>query len=350
MQDFQKIIDAPQSDRKNLFSNTAIKIGTTIENIEKDFWVCFVLKLLFEERRPKDPRLLFKGGTSLSKAYGLISRFSEDIDITVFREDIGENIQIEKLNMLSKKQRQRHIQQIHNACQSYIQTSLYNRLHIQISKIFKKYNIDIANPVVLDPDDPDKQTLLIYYPSVVEHANYIKPYIKIEAGAKSALEPHQLVNISPYIANDINTMQLQVNNIVTINAERTFWDKIIILHGLRAWFDNRNELRHQGNRISRHYYDVFKLINSQVGQKAMANHPLANECTQHAQIFFHRTPLNLEQAIPGSFKLTPTKEMLNLLTRDYKAMSTMIFGDVPSFEDIIESVITLENNLNFKDP
>ena len=101
--DFLKVISASEQDRQGLFLTTANRLGTPIQNVEKDFWVTWTLDLLFNGRQASEPRLLFKGGTSLSKAYGLISRFSEDIDITVFREDIGQHIKLENLEGLSGK-------------------------------------------------------------------------------------------------------------------------------------------------------------------------------------------------------------------------------------------------------
>lgn len=101
---FLPIIAAASDDRRDLFLTTANRLGTPLQNVEKDFWVCWVLDLLLNGHAFNEPRLLFKGGTSLSKAYGLISRFSEDINITVFREDIGQNIEINDLEGLSGKQ------------------------------------------------------------------------------------------------------------------------------------------------------------------------------------------------------------------------------------------------------
>lgn len=102
--DFLRVIAANPDDRRGLFLATANRLGTPLQNVEKDFWVSWVLDLLFNGRDAGEPRLLFKGGTSLSKAYGLISRFSEDIDITVFREDIGQDVHVGDLEGLSGKQ------------------------------------------------------------------------------------------------------------------------------------------------------------------------------------------------------------------------------------------------------
>jgi predicted nucleotidyltransferase component of viral defense system len=87
----REVVAASDADRRDLFLGTAARLGTAVQNVEKDFWVCWVLDVLFNGMAPDGPRLLFKGGTSLSKAFGLISRFSEDIDITVFRNDLGQH-------------------------------------------------------------------------------------------------------------------------------------------------------------------------------------------------------------------------------------------------------------------
>src|SRR3990167_232354 len=110
--DFLSIIASNIKDRYELFSTTANRLGTTIPNTEKDFWVTWVLDLLFNGRDANEPRLLFKGGTSLSKAYGLISRFSEDIDITVFREDLGHDLTETNLIGLSRKQQSKQLDAI----------------------------------------------------------------------------------------------------------------------------------------------------------------------------------------------------------------------------------------------
>ena len=115
------IIAVSPEDRRGLFLATANRLGTPLQNVEKDFWV---LDLLFNGRDAGEPRLLFKGGTSLSKAYGLISRFSEDIDITVFREDIGLDIEAGDLEEFSGKQQQLRLKATKQACLGYILGSL----------------------------------------------------------------------------------------------------------------------------------------------------------------------------------------------------------------------------------
>lgn len=346
--EFIRILSSSQDDKRDLFLGTANRLGTTLQNVEKDFWVCLVLDVLFNGRQPGEPRVLFKGGTSLSKAYGLISRFSEDLDITVFREDIGQHIDIENMISLSGKQQRIRLNALKEACQEYIQGALKNRLNQQISGLLRQANIICKDdPVISDPDDSTNQTLLVNYPTVNREVDpYVRPAIKIEAGAKSALEPHQLVTIKPYLSENIFGGNLDISNIVTINAERTFWDKVIILHGLRRWHDNRGQLRQEGHRISRHYYDVYKLIHSSIGERAQNNRDLAFDCAQHAQLFFNSKDLDLTHAYPGTFTIMPTSEMIGPLKRDYKAMAGMIFGEAIDFSIILDSISKLEENIN----
>lgn len=345
---FLRIIGAAPEDRRGLFLATANRLGTPLQNVEKDFWVSWVLDLLFNGRDPDEPRLLFKGGTSLSKAYGLISRFSEDIDITVFREDIGQDIRVSDLEGLSGKQQRLRLEAIKNACQAYIQNTLKARLNRQIEAAFREAGVSLAEiPVVQDPDDPDQQTLLVRYLSVSTGIDeYVKPTVKIEAGAKSALDPHRSSTIQPYVADDMPAANLVVPDVVTIYAERTFWDKVVILHGLRRWHDIRGVLRQQGHRVSRHYYDIYKLTRSPMGQQAATDHALALDSAHHALMFFNSADLDLLHARPGSFAITPTPEMADALRHDYLAMAGMIFGEVPEFADVLEATQQLEYKIN----
>lgn len=344
---YQNIIAASADDQRGLFLAAASRVGTTVQNIEKDFWVCWMLNILFHHLEKDAPRLLFKGGTSLSKAYGLISRFSEDIDVTVFREDIGEPASAEGLEQLSRRKRNERLDAIRAACQTYIN----NELRTQLVAISKE-TMDAAgkNPadlkVVLDGSDPDHQSLLIHYPSALEKSDYVTPSIKIESGAKSALDPHEERTITPYLSRDVSDGdRLSVSKVMTIDPERTFLDKILILHGMNYYFEAKGVLR-GGGRMSRHYYDVHRLMATNVGKKGCSDDALINDCVRHARMFFYRSNTGLEVAGRGSFRLRPPEAMLDPLRKDYDAMATMIFGRIPTFEEVLASVVAAEKQLN----
>jgi hypothetical protein len=345
---FQAVLAASDEERRDLFVGAADRLRTNEQNIEKDFWVCWTLDALFNELEIGGPRLLFKGGTSLSKGYGLIERFSEDIDITVFREDIGQPATFEELENLSGKKRNARLEDIKAACQTYIQGPMLERLNALLRQTLQaaKINPNRAR-VEPDPADPDGQSLLLWYPTTTAGGNeYIRRAIKIESGAKSALDPHAPVVIKPYIAYDLPNLDLAVGNVTTVDPSRTFWDKIVILHGLRRWWDRRGELKGGGQRVSRHYYDVYRLLASEIGTKASADRDMAEDCVRHARMFFNRPDLDLTSAIPGSFALTPHDRMLTDLRRDYQAMSGMVFGQIPSVDEVVAAIAELEQRLN----
>ena len=222
---FLKVLQASENDRRNLFLEAAIRLGTPLRNVEKDFWVCFVLDLLFNDKLEDEPRLLFKGGTSLSKAYDLVSRFSEDIDITVYREDIGHSTDIATIQVWGRNKRNKYLDEIKAACSTYILGDLKDRLILQIQNELNNAGISMpALKVVIDTIDKDKQTLLVEYPSLEASGKdgYIESKVKIEAGAKSALDPSRLITIKPYVAQEFIGGDLNVPNVNCIAPERTF--------------------------------------------------------------------------------------------------------------------------------
>ncbi|RUY65834.1 nucleotidyl transferase AbiEii/AbiGii toxin family protein, partial [Mesorhizobium sp. M7A.F.Ca.CA.001.09.2.1] len=192
---YRQIIAAPPRDRLDLFLATANRIGAPVGNVEKDFWVCWTLNALYHERPSGEPRLLFKGGTSLSKGYDLIKRFSEDIDVTVFRDDLEEPASVEELEALSNKKRRAKLDAIRDACRAYITGPLNEFLAAQLADLTKG-----AGRVEIDDADPDRQTLLLWYPEVEPRDGaYVRPAIRLESGAKSALDPHGPLTITPYV-------------------------------------------------------------------------------------------------------------------------------------------------------
>lgn len=351
---FNQVLSSSAEDQRDLFVTSARRLGTNERNLEKDFWVCWTLDALFHELPAGGPRLLFKGGTSLSKAFGLISRFSEDIDITVFRDDLGQGATVEELEGMSGKQRRAKLDQIRDSCRAYINGALRDDLGQILAEALKTAGkpLDAAR-LEADPDDADGQTLLLWYPSVTgapDDGDYIRPAVRIESGAKSALDPNAPRTVVPYIAEDLRVADFSIPGITTVEADRTLWDKVVILHGMRSWFEVRGEVRQEGQRITRHYYDVHSLVDSPVREDALGDLELAVDCSRHARMFFNRPDFRLENAIPGSFRLTPVEGMLGALRGDYERMAGMIFGPVPDFEAVIRSIESFETEVNQAKP
>jgi hypothetical protein len=341
---YDTIISADDETRAGLFTATAQRIGTTPQNVEKDFWVCWTLDALFNGL-PEGPRLLFKGGTSLSKGFGLIHRFSEDIDVTVFRDDLGEAHTVEELQAVSGKKRSAALDAIREACEVFINGPMLSNL----SQITAEASVRNGIPdglLTVVPDPKDKQTLLVRYPTATQSDDYIPKLVRIESGAKSALDPNSVRTMRPYLEEDAPGLNLEVPNVTTVDAERTFWDKVVILHGLRRWYDGKGVLRNGGNRISRHYYDLHQLMQSHVGRVAIADDGLGADCVGHARMFFNLPAFDLASAVAPSFAFIPEGEMRDALRQDYAAMSGMIFGEPPDFDAVIASISTLHAQVN----
>lgn len=344
---FGQVMAAPAADRRGIFTESARRLGTSERYIEKDFWVCWVLDSLFNGRPAGEPRLLFKGGTSLSKAFHLISRFSEDIDITVFRDDLGDDASIDAMEAMSGKARSRQLDTIRDHCSAYIKGPMHSWLADRLGNAMATAGVKDANAkITVDNKDPDGQTLLLWYPSVFgERDSYVSPAVRIESGAKSALDPHVTTTVLPYVAEELANRDFVVPNITTVCPARTLWDKIIILHGLKQWFDRRGVVRQEGQRITRHYYDVYCLLDHADGQTAVKDRELARDCARHARMFFNRPDLNLDAAVDGIFTPAPSDAMLYELERDYTNMQGMIFGEVPIFADVVARIRRLEDEL-----
>jgi hypothetical protein len=344
---YRQVIAATDDERRELFLATARRLGTAVENVEKDFWVCWTLDVLFNGLGPGLPRLLFKGGTSLSKSFGLIDRFSEDVDITVFRDDLGEPASIDELEALSGKRRRARLDAIRSVCQAFINGPFLRTFNEAMTGVMTSTHVATTRyRAEADPADADQQTVLFWYPVVTAGASlYIRSAVKIEAGAKSALDPHVLTTVTPYVADDLAALDLQVTGVTTVEPQRTFWDKVVILHGLRSWHDRRGQLRHGGQRVSRHYFDVFRMLQAPLGERAVADRALGVDCARHARMFFNSPDFELDDAVAGSFRVLPPSHMQVLLERDYDAMTLMITGQVPTFADVMKVIENLEREL-----
>lgn len=341
---FLPVLAADPETRRGLFATTAQRLGTSERNVEKDFWVCLTLDVLFNQLPPGGPRLLFKGGTSLSKAYGLIDRFSEDIDVTVFRDDLGLPASDDTLAGMSGRKRKAWLADLRGACRDFISGAL----RAELIKVFTDLAGDgPAATVEVDTQDASGQTLLLAYPTATADADgYVQAVVRIESGARSALDPHSTHTLRPYVEADLPGVDLSVPNVTTVNAERTFWDKVVILHGLRRGFEIRGVLRQEGQRVSRHYYDLHRMLHAPMGDGAVADMELGADCVRHSMLFFNRPDADLSAAKPGSFSLVPVAGMADRLQADYAAMSVMIFAAPPAFASIMDSIAELEARLN----
>ena len=173
-------------DRRDLFVEAAARLGNIRAGIiEKDFWVCWTLKHIFG-LGPAPAQLIFKGGTSLSKVYGVIERFSEDVDLSLSREDLGFVGDRDPYQAPSNKKKQALVDAIVGRCREVIRTELFPRLHARFESILGP--CDSATPWSLSPDENDPQTLRFTYPAGIavggdEPPNpYVRRVVLLELG------------------------------------------------------------------------------------------------------------------------------------------------------------------------
>lgn len=341
LETYKKFLGMAISDKIGVFIEAADLLQVPPEYIEKDFWVCLTLDILFNSPGIQSHKLLFKGGTALSKSDGLIQRFSEDIDIVVFRDDLGFGMDKDPTNrslVLGSKARRSAFDDLKRSCQAFMRADLAAAVAHEVR------GLDCT--VCSDQDDVDGMTVLLNYKSLFKSTGYVKPIVKIEGGARSGLTPHAERAFQPYIAQVVPSFDFSVIGVRTIDPSRTFWEKVLILHGLHCGYRDEQRLPNEANRLSRHYYDLAMLSLSDVSEQAIADIALLDEVREHNLIVFNQKWKKFGEAIPGGILIYPQAELAKILANDYRAMSGMIMGDAPSFDTILEELQRLHNRIN----
>ena len=331
-----EIARLPAEEREILFQNTAAKMGINAAIIEKDFWVCLTLDYLFHKCQWKKA-FAFKGGTSLSKVYGLIDRFSEDIDLILDWRIIGYGYN-EPWNKRSNTQQQKFIEESSNRIAAFLKN--------EFLPVFKADMINCAGKSIsVDIDDGDLGTIRFGYPRTLE-ASSILQEIRLEIGALAAWTPTQLAAIHPYAADYYPGVFSQPSTqILTTTAERTFWEKATILHQEA----HRTETSKIPERYSRHYYDFYCMAQKGVLEKALAQKALLTQVAEFKRTFYPRKWAQYEYARIGTLKLVPAAHSLERLRSDYAMMQSMIFGNYPDFDQMMLSIKELETRINDTD-
>lgn len=324
-----KIAAGSASDRRDLFQESASRLGMNPAIVEKDFWVCWILKLLFAEPPLKD-QMVFKGGTSLSKVFGLIDRFSEDIDLVLDWRLLGYHQEGAQATQ-SKTQQSRQNQEMNAKAVAYIRDTLLS----QLNHLFAPIPGIIAR---IDEDDP--HTVNVFYPAAFETA-YIRPTVRLEIGPLASWVPSSAHSIKAYAAQAFpEAFSNPVFEVIAIDAERTFWEKATILH---------QEAHRPGAipaRYSRHYYDLYKLSESPIRSTAISDLTLLKSVVEFKERFYYSSWARYDLAIPGSFRLSPPDGQLPALERDYRAMRDMFYREPPTFGAILAGLVALEQEIN----
>lgn len=337
-----RFVRQSDSERRRYFEQTAERMGLSPQIAEKDFWVCWTLQKLFA--LPEVGRLLiFKGGTSLSKAYRLIERFSEDIDLSIDRAGLGFGDKGDDPEaMISGKERRRRLDRLKEACQRKVAEELRPAMSEVVKTVLPD---DTAWSLTMDEDDPDRQTLLFAYPGSIGEApaTYIRPAVRIEMGARSGHWPSDQVRIASYVAERFPAAFATPDfTVKVLAAERTFWEKATLLHAEY----HRPPEKGLPLRLSRHYYDTARLISAGVGARAIGRPELLRRVVEHKKIFFSSGWAHYDEAVRGSLRLMPHPGRIQPLAEDYDRMREMFFAERPTFTEVLRILGEWERDFN----
>lgn len=327
-----KVAKRSTQDRSDLFAEAAEQMGIRASIVEKDFWVCLVLKFLFNEH-PLQKYMVFKGGTSLSKVYGLIQRFSEDIDLILDWQLLGFD-RVEPLRDLpSKTQQDKFNKEANRLAGVFIAETLNPKLNTLLTEL------GVGLSAEVDSEDP--LVINVRYPAAFSES-YIRPEVKLEIGPLASWIPSKRHSIQPYVADVLpNLFDEPSCAVLTIVAERIFWEKATILH------QEAHRVGPMPQRYSRHYYDLYKLASSPVRKEALSALPLLAEVVAFKQRFYPSRWARYDLARPGTFRLLPSSDNdRSSLQLDYEQMQVMLFGDRPEFSSILKGLEELESEIN----
>ena len=325
-----------ETEREVLFGNAADRAGISNPSIvEKDFWVCFTLDYLFH-KSPWPNSFIFKGGTSLSKAYHVIERFSEDIDLIMDWRLLGYGIR-EPWEERSKTQQDKFNKKAVADASEFLTRTFVPKMEADMRDLIGQ---DVA--VRMDPDDKEQCTVNFFYPHVFS-TSYLRQEIRLEIGPLAEWVPSHDVVISSTAAEQFPAAFKQSETLVpTVDVERTFWEKITILHKTAASYPQKGIPA----RYARHYYDLYQMSRSDVKEKAFSRKELLEQDVRFKLKFYYAKNASYETAHIGTIKLVPDEAAIKDLSVDYDHMKDMIYGEKPSFDEIMNSIAGLEKEIN----
>lgn len=328
----KNIARLPKEERLILFRNTAANCGLSEGIVEKDFWVCWTLDYLFHQS-PWTKHLAFKGGTSLSKSFDLIHRFSEDIDL-ILDWRLLESAQKDPWAQRSKNQQDKLNKALNAETEVFLREQFVPRLQEDFAQL-------LVDELQIEVDEHETQTVNFTYPKLFGEDS-ILPMVRLEIGALAAWTPTTQSEIISYAAQQYGRIfQNPSTSVLTVMPERTFWEKVTILH--------KEAFRTNGNfpaRYSRHYYDLFCMDASPVKAAAFRNLDLLARVVTFKDRFYPAGNAHYDLAKPGTMRLLPPEDCLPVLRDDYAHMRNMLFGEIPSFEEIMTCIARLEKEIN----
>lgn len=329
-----KFIDLSTEERKDIIRRVQAENGMDLQIIEKDWWVTAVLRALFS--LPYSEHISFKGGTNLSKCWGLIQRMSEDIDIAIDREFLGFSGQLSKTQISDKLRRA--------AC-SFVREKLQYELADQmikdgISKENFKVHVNITPISTTDPE-----IIEVEYSPIFNNNPYIRSKVIVEVSGRSMNEPVACVNLHSYIDDVFMNVPIAEADfkVRAVVPQRTFLEKLFLLH--EEYYKPIEYVRTA--RMSRHLYDICQIMNTPIAEQALDDKDLYLSVMEHRRVFIGLRGFDYSTLLPQTLNIVPPADIQDLWRQDYREMQeSMIYGESPSFDQLIEKLRVLNERIN----
>lgn len=326
-----KFLELSDSQRKSVYESVAIKVGLPAQVIEKDFWVTAILQTVFT--LPVAKQLVFKGGTSLSKGWKLIERFSEDIDIAVDPIILG--VPEEDL---TKKQ----IKKLRKTSSLFVLEQLTPMIceEVQREGLHSFITVDAQPNGEGDNTYPEPRQIYLHYKSVFDKAlTYLRPDVVLEVSARSLIEPTEPIQIKSILGEHLPVMPLTDSVIHTAIPAKTFLEKVFLLHELFSVPGHGMIAEHK----SRHLYDLYVMMNKDFAKKAVIDDILWESIRHHREIYTSVRDIDYTPDVRKRLRLIPREDILDTWRADYDAMKeSMIYGNKPSFDELLEGMSELQ--------
>ncbi|WDE98942.1 nucleotidyl transferase AbiEii/AbiGii toxin family protein [Lentisphaera profundi] len=334
----KKFIELLKVEQVALIRKASATFNLSALTIEKDFWVTYLLDVVFN-RLDLNHDYTFKGGTSLSKCFNLIERFSEDIDLSLNMGDLGFG-EGEKNPMADPKPSRAKLDKIRKDLEKAGTDFVRDKLLPGIDSKLKEDDVRAYSLYIGD----NGADIYFEYPRVLRDIeypvnNYVTPRVLIETGTKAMHNPYTITEIDAMCVKGL----LDAVKVKVLSPQRTFWEKITILHAE----NNINDPGRVKDRFSRHIYDIHQIYRSEIGVKAIKNTDLLADVAKHKGRMFIKAAAKYDEACKPTLKVALTDEIRDAMAKDYEKMTDMFYrGEKPSFEELLDTLQQIDDNFN----
>ena len=333
-----KFLKLSDSQRKTVYESIAHKVGLPAQVVEKDFWVTAILQVIFA--LPVAGHIVFKGGTSLSKGWKLIERFSEDIDLAVDSVFLGA-----QEGDLTKKQ----IKKLRKTSSLLVLAKLATKICEELERQGLQSFITVEAQLNGEGDNtyPEPRQIYLHYKSVFDKAlTYLRPDVVLEVSARSLIEPTEPIQIKSILGEHLPVMPLNDSVINTAIPAKTFLEKVFLLHELFSVPGHGMV----AERKSRHLYDLYVMMNKDLARDAVSNDILWESIRHHREIYTSVRGVDYTPDVRKRLQLIPRKDIIDTWSSDYESMKeSMIYGEKPTFDELLKGMSKLQEMFRGED-